>query len=468
MAKKKPAGSSSPPREQPGAPAASEHPESKHPSREVLRRFMRGEATAAEGAEIVSHLIAGCRHCREVTRGVWLRARGTPSDPSAGPEIHPSSYAGIWKRSRRTRKLQEQLMEADRHEARRLCRELIDLPARDRLPLVCSDDRFRSFHLVKLLVEEGLWRRMRNPRQSMELAEVALAVAERLDVRSFGETALRDLDAAAWAALATAHRRAGDLDAAERALRVAEVLLREGSGDPLERARLLLLKAALRRDQRRLDEARALVQRAEAAHAGLGNRPLLGHIRIERSRIEARAGRIVEAVESLRQGLDLLDPERDAQVAFDARVELGHRLLDLGNTTEAVQQLWAAQRRAPEEARERLELDRLQARVALARGQAHRAEEMLKKVRRAWLSLGAGDDAARVTLDLARLYLREDPGKLRGLGEEIQGLDPWPGTTLNGRASLDVLRWATRDAEPRATLIAYLSDHLERSRRAGW
>ena len=106
--------------------------------------------------------------------------------------------------------------------------------------------------------------------------------------------------------------------------------------------------------------------------------------------------------------------------------------------------------------------------MALARGQTGRAEELLKKVQRAWLSLGAGDDAARVTLDLARLYLREDPAKLRGLGEEIQGLDPWPGTSLNGRASLDVLRWATEEAEPRASLIAYLSDHLERSRRGGW
>ena len=118
MAKKKPAGSSSPHREQPGDQAP-EPPAPEHPNREILRRFMRGEATAAEGAEIVSHLIAGCRRCREVTRSVWLRARGIPSEASAGPEIHPSSYAGVWKRTRRTRKLQEQLMEADRHEARR-------------------------------------------------------------------------------------------------------------------------------------------------------------------------------------------------------------------------------------------------------------------------------------------------------------------------------------------------------------
>lgn len=443
-----------------------------HPNTEALERFLRGKVSKPERDEIVTHLISGCETCQEVTRAVWSQSGGLrgSTDPANRPRIHPSSYSGLCSRAREVGRLHEELLDADRHRARRLCRELIDLPGRERLPLVCHDDRFRSLHLVTLLIEEGLWRRVGSPPEAVDLMEVALAVAERLDVRIFGETPVLDLKAAAWSALGTAHRRSGDLDSAERALCIAEALLREGSGDPLERARLLLFKAALRRDQHRLDEALALLRRAEAYHGGLGDEPLLGHIRIERGRVEAHQGHLELAVESLHQGVRSLDPDRDQRVIFDTQVDLGHRLLDLGRTSAAMKALRAARASTPDTQRARsqqIEIDRLAGRVALARGDFVQAETVLRRLRSDCLGLDTGNDVLRVTLDLAAVFLAQDPEKLRRFGREMRD-EIYPGMDLVAFASLDFLRAAADEPERHGGLISELAHQMERARPTAW
>jgi|GEM_PF-4635137 len=449
---------------------SAEHP-TEHPNPQALERFLRGDATKPEKGEIVSHLIAGCRHCQEATRALWVQSQGLRGS-SAGeePRVHPSSYGQLWRRVLRAHKVHEELLRADRHQARRLCRELIELPSRERLAQVCQGERFRSFHLAQLLTEESLWRRLAAPQEAVDLAEVALAVAERLERGPFHPSAVRDLKAAAWAALGTGHRRKGDLESAERAFCVADALLREGSGDPLERARLLLLRAALRRDQRRFEEALALLRQAEASHGHLGDEPLLGHIHIERGRIEAWIGDLQDAIESAREGLRLLDPERDARVALDTRVQMGHWLLDLGNTAEAMKELHTVQG-APKEASGEphppLELDRLTGRVALARGDYGQAETCFRSLRNRCLDLKAGNEATRATLDLAALYLQQDPEKLRHLGREVEGA-LFPGMDLDALLSLDFLRWAAEAPHQHAGLIPCLSHHLERCRPSAW
>lgn len=444
----------------------------KHPKTEALERFLRGKVSKVERGEIVTHLMSGCKACQEVTRVAWLQSGGLrgSADSANRPRIHPSSYAGLCSRACEVGRLHEELLDADRHRARRLCRELIELPARERLPLVCHDARFRSFHLVTLLIEEGLWRRVGSPPEAADLMEVALAVAERLDSRVFGQTPVLDLKAAVWSALGTAQRRAGDLDGAERALYVAEALLREGSGDPLERARLLLFKAALRRDQLRWDEALALLRRAEAYHGGLGDEPLLGHIRVERGRVEALQGHLELAVESLREGVRSLDPDRDARVIFDTRVELGHRLLDLGRTAAAMKALRAARASMPDAQRTRsqqIETDRLAGRVALARGDYAQAEKVLRRLRSDCLGLDSGNDVLRVTLDLAAVYLAEDPEKLRRFGREMRD-EIYPGMDLLAFASLDFLRAAADEPERHGGLIPELARQMERARPTAW
>jgi hypothetical protein len=42
-----------------------------HPGKELLLRFLRGDASRAEGQTVVRHLLKGCPECRGVTRQVW-------------------------------------------------------------------------------------------------------------------------------------------------------------------------------------------------------------------------------------------------------------------------------------------------------------------------------------------------------------------------------------------------------------
>lgn len=442
---------------------------------------MSGEASAEESHEIVPHLIAGCKRCLEVTEGLWRRTaglRGTGAQEGEAVSLHPASYDGVWRRARHVHRLHEELFRADRHRARRLCRELVELPAGERIPLVASEDRFRSLHLVRLLAEESLWSPGRSAEESTELGEVALAVCGNLDSGSFGRAVLRDLEAAAWGALGNGRRRCGDLGGAERALRVAQGLLREGSGDPLERARLLLLQAVLRRDQHRLGSARALLRRAEAAHGGLGEPAVLGRIWIERGRVAARARDTEEAVEALRRGLGKLLAKRhqggedQLRAAFGVTVELGHRLVDAGRPGEAVRQLMRARpwaERLEEEAAELAwEVLRLEGRIAMARGDHRRAEQALLEARRGWLGRGAGDRAAQLTFDLACLYLRSDPHKLRQLGRWTRQIFPVPGTGIDSSLGLFVLERSSEAPEVHGRLIERVAEHLERSRTLPW
>ena len=455
-----------------------------HPETGALERFMRGESTNPESAEILTHLLAGCARCRKVTRAVWRTGRGLGHGPAGGPEVHPSSYAGLWPRARKARKIHEKLLRADRKKARRLCRELLELPARERLPRVCEDERFYNLHLVRRLTRESLWGRPDSPAEALELAEVAVAVAERIRPPTSCETTLRDLQAGAWGALGNAHRRLGDPESARRALRVAGLLLREGSGDPLERARLLLLEAALYRDRRRFPEALARVRRAESSHGRLGDEPLLGRILLERGRIETSLGDLEAAVETSRRGLRLLDPAHHAREIFETRVASGHLLLDLGRTARALLELRAVRTGpdpcpGPEEGSATedsapptppalrsetpphlLELYRLEGRIALAHGDHTEAERRLSEVWYQRLQRRESREAMRAALDLAEVYRRHDPEKLRLFGDDLE---------MIGRSRLDaaeqpcleLLRSLSEEPEYPTGLLPVLASHLD-------
>lgn len=53
-----------------------------HPQKELLLRFLRGEATLAGSREVVRHLLSGCPECLALTRPVWERADGFTLRPA--------------------------------------------------------------------------------------------------------------------------------------------------------------------------------------------------------------------------------------------------------------------------------------------------------------------------------------------------------------------------------------------------
>ena len=106
------------------------------------------------------------------------------------------------------------------------------------------------------------------------LAELALAVAERLDPEIYGEERVADFKTAALAALGDARRRAGDLAGAHLAFEQARINLEMGTGDLLEEAGLLGGLVKLLCDLGEYGKAAQSLERASALYRRIGDAPL--------------------------------------------------------------------------------------------------------------------------------------------------------------------------------------------------
>jgi TolA-binding protein len=109
--------------------------------------------------------------------------------------------------------------------------------------------------------------------------------------------------------LGNARRMAPDFPGAEEAFRAADAHLRRGTGDPMEKAQLLVYKAFLRQDQQRLDEAAILFRRAVSIFLSTGDAlhaadSILKLAVVEQDRGEPeRASHILAQADALRQGV---------------------------------------------------------------------------------------------------------------------------------------------------------------------
>jgi tetratricopeptide (TPR) repeat protein len=167
---------------------------------------------------------------------------------------------------------QERLMQ-ERRNAGRLWEILESHPPARRRILARNDRRFQNWGFYDCLIERIHVFLEREPAAAIEAAELALAVAQGLSPTTYGEERVHDFQMEALVALGQSRRVAGDLEGAQAALDKAGAVLKLGSGDPLERAELESARAALLRDQGRIEEAEAAGRRAVVlAHRAGGPR----------------------------------------------------------------------------------------------------------------------------------------------------------------------------------------------------
>src|SRR5688572_1350950 len=199
---------------------------------------------------------------RLLARGEWPAAR--PRKPEGGPApAEPVRHEEVGE-----------IRLSDR--ARILLREHADVPELlQRLEVLASDERkarvrtdpeLQSCPVCQRLIEISHDLVYAEMPRAEELTELAVAVSQELDTRRYGIGLVNDLKARAWACLAEVLRNQADLRAADGALVVAEALLAIGTGDVFEEARLFEIKALVRRDQRRIDEAHGLLDDAIAVY----------------------------------------------------------------------------------------------------------------------------------------------------------------------------------------------------------
>ncbi|HLE85650.1 MAG TPA: tetratricopeptide repeat protein, partial [Thermoanaerobaculia bacterium] len=301
------------------------------------------------------------------------------------------------------------LLSRQRAEAQGLLDELERHPLERQRLLVRNNARFQTLPLAELLLDHAWSLGFEEPLRAELVAELAGELVELIEPEPFSEEVLNDLRARSWAFRGNFRRITGDFRGAEEAFRRAQELQGEGTGDLLEQARLLGLRATLCRDRSRLEEAGELLQRAARIYLMTEETHLAGRTMIEMGVLAFREQRYDQAVERFQRGLEMVDCEQEPRLLFVGHYNMMLCLTEEGRFDEAMT-LLPKVRRLTVESGSRFDLLRLRWNEGdILRGLGHeaRAEAAYLEVRKGFIEEGIAYDAAAVSLTLAALYLRQ-------------------------------------------------------------
>lgn len=425
-----------------------------------------------ESAELLHALSGdgGHRTVRDLLAARRARARGAGPHPEAAARAdaapdYGSAFRGLCCR------VQDHMAEMARQRQRlpALRERLRGLSPDDRRILLRTDPAFHNWVLGEDLIEESRRSLGSDLEQARELAGCAVIVTGMLEPGGgFSEALINDLKARAWGARGEVLRRLADLHGAGEAFAAAEGFLEQGTGDLLEEAGLLELRSALCRDQSRTREAHCLLDDAAAVYRRYRDFHLLGRAYLRKGCVHGQAGELSTAVDWLRKGLSLIDPERDRPLDLAARCCLLLYLTESGRAREARFLLKASRpdmlRHGPPWLLARLRW--VEGKIYDALGFPAEAERALIDARQGFLDLKAELNAAAVSLDLAVLYTAQGrTAEVRRLAAEILPIFRARDLHREAIAALLALRQASRMETRSARLLAEIRVHLDRARR---
>jgi transcriptional regulator with XRE-family HTH domain len=293
---------------------------------------------------------------------------------------------------------------AARREAEESWASLKQASREDRRALVSAFPEFQSPALAARVCAASLRTAPHDARDALELAELALSIAEKVP----GEEDLRSCaQSYGWAHIGNARRVANDLDGAEKAFSRARALWHAGAGSDLfPEWQLLSLEASLRRDQRRLPEALELLNRARAVCGG--GTAVTARILLIKAPILDMQGDSEGALAVFAETAPLIEAIGDSDLLLRLRFNMAVDLCHLKRYPEAAALLPGVWKLAVEQANE-LDLLRvgwLAARVEAGQGRTEEAIARLERVRGDFAARDLPYDAALASLDLAVLWLQ--------------------------------------------------------------
>lgn len=288
----------------------------------------------------------------------------------------------------------------------------------ERRMLVEDVRKLRHWGMVVAAAAESIEKAANHPREALELAELALFIAERVP----GDAAWR-ARLAGWAGVhvANGQRVCNDLKAMETALDRALRLWEEGApGDPglLEPTVVPWIEAACRSEQRKFRKALTKINEALAFDRG----ELRGKILLTKSGIHKALGDFEASTMALSEATSLIDGEKEPRLAFGLEFNLLSDLCRQERAEEAAPRLNGV-RRLAERLGEPIDLSRavwLGGLTAAGVGQPDEAEAAFRQARRDFEVYGLAYDYAQVSLDLALVLLKQERhGEVRTIAGEM-------------------------------------------------
>lgn len=296
--------------------------------------------------------------------------------------------------------------EAERLAAPGLANELLALPPEQRDEAVDEEKRFQTLAVAEQLLGRSRELCFHRSQQGREVAELSLEIVQRLETDHYGSQVVQDLCGRAWSEIANACRLSSDLAGAERALLKAEACVLNSS-DPLEKARLCNLKAALKKDQRRFEEASRLRDRAIAIYTRFRDQHSVGRTLNSKGSDFLELGRPEKAMECLQAAVELLDPTVEPRIAVAAIHNLTLALAEQGRFEEAAEALARSQDLYTNADRDiQTKGEWVRGRIAAGLGRLDEAERAFKAARKDYQDREMAFDFALVSLDLAVTYAR--------------------------------------------------------------
>jgi hypothetical protein len=249
-----------------------------HPSLRALLDFLSGRASRRRNRRVVRHLLNGCADCSVLTDG----QPSTDPDATPSPRARAFDYTAAFAGMERAVAERSPALAAERAAAVEQLRQLAVQPFQRQRGMVAAHAGFRTWAFCELLLDTcEEWGR-RNPARALQTARLGIDVAEGLERERYGEARVNDLRARAWARRADAERLLADVQAAEQSFARAQRLLKGGTGDPLEEALFLLLKASFLAHRRQFPAAFRLLDRVGRTARRYGDPHLAGQAQIAR------------------------------------------------------------------------------------------------------------------------------------------------------------------------------------------
>jgi tetratricopeptide (TPR) repeat protein len=305
-----------------------------------------------------------------------------------------------------------------------------------------------------------------DPALAVRLAEEAIDLLQQLSGDEYSFETMADVRAHAWAALGNALVVVSDLRGAQAALENAEDALRQGSGDPLEAARLAYLWGSLRGSQRRFTEAIGHLDRAIAIYRRIGDGHQQGKGLVAKGAVLAKAGDPTASIRLQRQALEMLDPAREPRAFIAAQHNLLADLTDMGRCEEGLE-LLAKVRALYQHSGDEVSLLRLQwieAQLERQRGGFEPAERLLREVRQAFAALEMPFDDALVGLELATLYAEQGrTAEIKQLALEMLPIFQALEIQREAIAALMLFRQAAEAETASLALIQHIAGFLKRA-----
>ena len=419
--------------------------------------------------------LMGCRPgAVEEARAFVARVQGTAGGPGEGTkdEVREAIDALVARLERSAGEfsrawLDRLVLEGERLDARqrgaRLRARLFEHPSEARLALIREVADFQDWALCVLVCDESAAAAPDSATEARTLAELAVEIARRVP----GTPGWRSrVEGWAGAHLTNAFRVGGQIRQADDEFARALALWEAGaSSDPglLDPVRMLDLEASLRKSQRRLGEALALLDRA------LATRPpaeVEGRLLISKGCALEKLERYEEAIEAHRRAAPLVEAAGNLRLRFAWRFNVGVNLCHLGRHNEAESRLGEI-RALANRLGKRLDLARvtwLEGRVAFGLARFDKALAAFERVREELTELHIAYDTALVIMDIALLRAgRGQTAEVKRLAEQAAWIFEDQGVEKETRRALDAFRRAARRERLTVDLARNIGRFLRRA-----